>query len=207
MLYERLGYRAPFVFALCLGAFLVPAAPSHKLTPFLAVFVDLVLRLLIIEKREAIKWIAAGHEIVGFEAPGYSSSTAPAKLAPVEETAGSPPAALLAAEEKEMEKEKKPTVWGGLLKMVTEGRPLTLFALSLLDGIILGGLLDTGVGSFELREISCADAIFLPPADGALGSVRVQPRLAGSWTGVHRRCRSWILCTFSSISPRKLPLN
>lgn len=115
---------------------------------------------MIIEKREAIKWIAAGHEIIGFEAPGYTSSSPPARLASAEEAAGSPPSALLASvpleDDKETEK-KKPTVWGGLLQMVTEGRPLTLFGLTLLDGIILGGLLDTGVSLFESQSVLDAD--------------------------------------------------
>lgn len=48
-----MGYRAPFVFSLIL------------------VGVDLVLRLFIIEKHTALKYIRAGHYIPNFEAPGY----------------------------------------------------------------------------------------------------------------------------------------
>lgn len=48
-----MGYRAPFVFSLIL------------------VGVDLILRLFIIEKHNAIKYIRAGHYIPNFEAPGY----------------------------------------------------------------------------------------------------------------------------------------
>lgn len=53
VLYARMGYRAPFVFSLIL------------------VGVDLILRLFIIEKHNAIKYIRAGHYIPNFEAPGY----------------------------------------------------------------------------------------------------------------------------------------
>ncbi|GAA6036084.1 hypothetical protein JCM8097_006605 [Rhodosporidiobolus ruineniae] len=55
-MYARLGYRAPFIFSLIL------------------VGVDLLLRLCIIEKHQALRWIERGAEIEGFEAPGYEDS-------------------------------------------------------------------------------------------------------------------------------------
>ncbi|GAA5986337.1 hypothetical protein JCM10908_003709 [Rhodotorula pacifica] len=57
VLYARMGYRAPFVFSLIL------------------VGVDLILRLFIIEKHNALKYIRAGHYIPNFEAPGYVDRT------------------------------------------------------------------------------------------------------------------------------------
>ncbi|GAA5829780.1 hypothetical protein JCM11251_007876 [Rhodosporidiobolus azoricus] len=56
-MYARLGYRAPFIFSIIL------------------VGVDLLLRLCIIEKHQALKWIEKGVKIEGFEAPGYSDET------------------------------------------------------------------------------------------------------------------------------------
>lgn len=57
VLYARMGYRAPFVFSLAL------------------IGVDLLLRLFIIEKHVALKYIRAGHYIPDFEAPGYVDPT------------------------------------------------------------------------------------------------------------------------------------
>jgi hypothetical protein len=52
-MYDRFGFRAPFIFSLSLVGF------------------DLLLRLCIIEKHVALKYVAQGHYIKGFEAPGY----------------------------------------------------------------------------------------------------------------------------------------
>ncbi|GAA5908941.1 hypothetical protein JCM6882_004950 [Rhodosporidiobolus microsporus] len=57
-MYARLGYRAPFIFSIIL------------------VGVDLLLRLCIIEKHQALRYIAMGHRIEGFEAPGYEGEEA-----------------------------------------------------------------------------------------------------------------------------------
>lgn len=54
-LYRQLGWRAPFIFLLIL------------------LTADIVLRLLIIEKKEAMRWIEKGVTIPGFSAPGYPS--------------------------------------------------------------------------------------------------------------------------------------
>lgn len=136
VLYDRMGYRAPFVFALCL------------------LFVDLVLRLLIVEKHTAIKWIKAGIKIPGFEAAGYtpkmnSSEVDAAKqsdllsAAPIPMTSTSAESEM--TEEIEVKEKPKPSQWNALLSMITSPRALSCFALTLLNGIVLGGTLDVGM--------------------------------------------------------------
>lgn len=135
-----MGYRAPFVFALCLGTLhLLPF--QRVLTLSYPVFVDLVLRLVLIEKHTALRWIKAGVDIPGFEAPGYT----PASKSPLEESQLKVDKALLEVDFVSQDA-GPPSVWKALLHMVTAPRPVTLFVLTGLQGFILGGLLDTGVG-------------------------------------------------------------
>lgn len=127
VLYDKLGYRAPFVFALCL------------------LFVDLVLRLLIVEKRDAIKWIQAGVEIPGFEAAGYTP-----KVVSKGGVLSSAPIPMITINgesdvEEEVEVKRKPSEWNAFLSMLTSPRAITCFALAMLNGIILGGALDVGM--------------------------------------------------------------
>ncbi|KAK4704865.1 hypothetical protein P7C70_g1339, partial [Phenoliferia sp. Uapishka_3] len=129
VLYARMGYRAPFVFSLCL------------------IFCDFVLRLLVIEKHVALKWIRAGVEIPGFEAPGYT--------APSESTSGAEGSAkpsLIAVsnfgadtECTAVEQSLPPNHWRAMMSMVTSVRPVTNFLLTALNGLVLGGMLDTGM--------------------------------------------------------------
>ncbi|ORY87390.1 major facilitator superfamily domain-containing protein [Leucosporidium creatinivorum] len=131
VLYERLGYRAPFVFALCL------------------VFADMVLRLLVVEKHVAVKWVEAGLvDIPNFEAPGYLSPAAKEKLAKaegktVEEL--SEPTGVQSQEQDPTTDKKEATTWTGFLTVCTSMRPVTLFLLTALNGITLGGLLDSAM--------------------------------------------------------------
>lgn len=138
VLYERLGYRAPFIFSIILVA------------------VDLVLRIFIIEKHHALKWIRAGHEIPNFEAPGYiAAGTSSATLA---EPETSVPLGGAAAprdkhaqehadevERSEGKHERLPPHVLGLLHMLKDPRALTSFAVTLLNGTIAGGLQDTAL--------------------------------------------------------------
>ncbi|KAL8286762.1 hypothetical protein RQP46_004290 [Phenoliferia psychrophenolica] len=129
VLYARLGYRAPFVFALCL------------------LFFDFVLRILVVEKHVALAWIRAGVEIPGFEAPGY---TPPNDLTKSEEDSMGAPAPIPlsgvnVSEDGGELRDKTPSAWSALLRMVTSARPLTNFGLTILNGIVLGGILDTGM--------------------------------------------------------------
>lgn len=111
-----------------------------------SVFCDFVLRLLVIEKHVALKWIRAGVEIPGFEAPGYTPTSSDPKS---DDSLSSPSpiplkTAATAAEQEEPDTfTTLPSAWSALLTMVTSARPVTNFALTVLNGIILGGMLGT----------------------------------------------------------------
>ncbi|BGP39393.1 hypothetical protein JCM10449v2_003331 [Rhodotorula kratochvilovae] len=144
-LYRRLGFRAPFVFALVL------------------IVVDLIMRLLIIEKHVAQQWIAAGHAIPGFEARGYIDCKEREDL-PAEASAGDVPlealtrATSVAAEaglptppsEKGLIA-RLPAQYRAILTLLVNPRSLTAFALSGLQGFIFGGLLDSSM-TLKLEE-------------------------------------------------------
>lgn len=119
--------------------------------PILPVFVDLVLRLLIVEKRDAIKWIQAGVEIPGFEAAGYTP-----KVVSKGGVLSSAPIPMITINgesdvEEEVEVKRKPSEWNAFLSMLTSPRAITCFALAMLNGIILGGAL----GKLFLLCASC----------------------------------------------------
>ncbi|GAA5827163.1 hypothetical protein JCM3770_000341 [Rhodotorula araucariae] len=140
VLYHRLGYRAPFVFSLVL------------------VFVDLVLRILLIEKHQALRWMRAGRAIPNFEALGYS----PAAAAPGTDSKDSEPStpvdgadALRAAPVQDVgppavahgdaQHSRLPPHVLGLLHMMRDPRALTCFMVTLVNGIVAGGLQETGL--------------------------------------------------------------
>lgn len=146
VLYERLGYEAPFVFGLILVA------------------IDMLLRLLIVEKHVALKYIEAGLiDIPNFEAPNLLLGAAKEKFTKAE-GADKDHAADEAAQgvtsdkadsrddEKSKKDENAPNAWHALLKMCTTWRPLTLFLLTALNGVTLGGLLDSGM-TLNLEEV------------------------------------------------------
>ncbi|BGP39370.1 hypothetical protein JCM10449v2_003308 [Rhodotorula kratochvilovae] len=132
VLYHRLGYRAPFVFSLVL------------------VFVDLVLRIFIIEKHQAIRWIRAGHTIPNFEALGYKPDATSSETkdsdpsSPVGGTAVSPDA-LAPEHALEAPHSRLPPHVLGLLHMMLNPRALTCFMVTLVNGIVAGGLQETGL--------------------------------------------------------------
>lgn len=90
---------------------------------------DLFLRLLVIEKHDALKWIEAGVvDIPEFEMPGYKRREPGQEVTKEEEEAKL---------KEEAEKEPLPSTWSALLSMVTSWRPCTLFALTMLNGTCL----------------------------------------------------------------------
>lgn len=129
VLYSRIGYAAPFVFSLIL------------------VFCDFILRLLVIEKHTALRWIRAGVDIPGFEAPGYVADDH--KLPPPIALAGAEEISTADADRKAdvepVAVEKPPSSLPGLIHLCTHPRPLTVFALCLLNGIVMGGLTDSAM--------------------------------------------------------------
>jgi Na+/melibiose symporter-like transporter len=109
----------------------------------------MVLRLLVIEKHVAVKWVEAGLvDIPNFEAPGYLSPAAKEKLAKAEgkpvEQLTEPTGAQANAQAPGTRKEETNT-WAGFLTICTSMRPVTLFLLTGLNGITLGGLLDSAM--------------------------------------------------------------
>lgn len=105
------------------------------------------LRLLVIEKHVAVKWVEAGIvDIPDFEAPGYLSPAAKEKLAKAEgksvEDLAEPTGLQV---EGASPPKKKVGPWTGFLSLCTSMRPVTLFLLTGLNGITLGGLLDSAM--------------------------------------------------------------
>lgn len=142
VLYAKLGYKAPFVFALIL------------------VFFDFALRVIVIEKHTALRWIREGGVVIpGFEAPGYVPSTAPSSAETLEDKAtGSltrasitPSSSAITLSEENEENEgadkryKLPSQrnipWKALGRLFISPRPAVLLAATFLDGLALAGIL------------------------------------------------------------------
>lgn len=113
VLYDKLGYRAPFIFSLCL------------------IVVDLALRLCVIEKHVALKWIAVGHEIPNFESPCHLAPTV-GDDATVVERAATP-------------RKQKGATWAGVKKLLTDMRPVTACIFIFIEGLAFGGLVESGL--------------------------------------------------------------
>ncbi|GAA5937151.1 MFS transporter [Sporobolomyces koalae] len=187
-LYERFGWRAPFVFSIILIA------------------VDLLMRLLIIEKHEALKWVQSGYEIKGFEAPGWNE--------PKSETQEDKEIDANQTEEEQIKKavtvepehtsSRIPSHWLGFISMLADPRPLTSFMLTLLNGFILGGLLDTAMTIhlsklYGLNSLG-AGLVFL----GAVIPTFIGSPLAG-WI-VDKYGTKWIMFGGVSLSVLAYPL-
>ncbi|GAA5925976.1 hypothetical protein JCM3775_005166 [Rhodotorula graminis] len=138
VLYERLGYRAPFIFSIVLVA------------------IDLFLRIVMIEKHQALRWIRAGHDIPNFEAPGYhAAASSKANLAKPDTSFPLGGEALRRDKPKQehaddvARRQAKhshlPPQLLGLLHMLKSPRALTCFAVTALNGVVAGGLCDTGL--------------------------------------------------------------
>ncbi|GAA5856359.1 hypothetical protein JCM9279_005738 [Rhodotorula babjevae] len=145
VLYERLGYRAPFIFSIVLVA------------------IDLALRIVMIEKHQALRWIRAGHDIPNFEAPGYLvAGGSEATLAELDtsvplggEAAPRDKYAQEHADEvarSEAKHSRLPPHVLGLLHMLKDPRALTSFGVTLLNGTIAGGLQDTALTLWVEQE-------------------------------------------------------
>ncbi|KAK4048805.1 hypothetical protein OIV83_004571 [Microbotryomycetes sp. JL201] len=139
VLYDRLGYRAPFIFSLILIA------------------IDAILRMLVIEKHVALKWIQAGHDIPGFESP-YGLPTAPTTMSETT-VVGSRPVDSAGKIGKEPEiaplskkdDERAKTTWRGVLYLVTDMRPVSCLLYIFIEGIAIGGLIESGM-TLKLEE-------------------------------------------------------
>lgn len=144
-LYDRFGWRAPFIFSIIL------------------VVIDLLMRLFIIEKHVALRWVRSGVVVKNFEAPGWNEGKSEEQEKEQDETESetnsndpssptktSPPMGDL--EKEQVESSKIPSHWLGFISMLTDPRPLTSFILTFLNGFILGGLLDTAM-TIHLSEI------------------------------------------------------
>lgn len=149
-----MGYRSPFVFSLILIA------------------IDFILRIFIIEKHNALKYIRAGHHIQNFEAPDYVD---PTKTVDSQTTCAALPGAAQkpadAAEASSARSDvdgatpeslkepqhaglaaKIPTHWIGLWHLLKSPRALTTIALMLLNGFVVGALQDTGMTLYLEEE-------------------------------------------------------
>lgn len=149
-LYDRFGWRAPFIFSIILVA------------------IDLLMRLFIIEKHVALRWVKSGVVIKNFEAPGWNEGKSEEQQEKEQQEelesetnfndpSSSPikpthlPSRGTTTEEPQVAS-KLPSHWLGFISMLTDPRPLTSFILTFLNGFILGGLLDTAM-TIHLSEI------------------------------------------------------
>ncbi|BGO97902.1 hypothetical protein RTBOTA2_001392 [Rhodotorula toruloides] len=129
VLYRHLGFRAPTVFLLILLGF------------------DLVLRLAIVEKKTALKWIEKGVVIPGFSAPNY-----PAAHDEVLEPKDVSPAATIpegAAEKGQLAVSQDfastgSNLWRTTWRLVQDPRASVAIGIAMLYGVVFG-LLDTGM--------------------------------------------------------------
>lgn len=153
VLYARMGWRAPFVFSLILVA------------------IDLGLRMLIVEKHRAVEWIRRGKEVRGFEAPGWVDEVNTRVEEPKKERektipagdaednaripvplADSTPSSTSSDTTLAPSHSRIPSHWIGFLHLLRHPRALTSFLLTLLNGIIAGGLQDTGLTIYLEEE-------------------------------------------------------
>lgn len=138
LLYNRLGWRAVFVFLLILIA------------------LDFILRLLVVEKHRTVELIRAGKVVIkNFEAPGFSSKDS--ITTDEEEKAGiDVESADTLREEADSTDSKSKAVdsenvgeklsrWAPVKGLLTSPRALSLLYVTLLNGIVIGALLDTGM--------------------------------------------------------------
>ncbi|KAK4052951.1 hypothetical protein OIO90_004075 [Microbotryomycetes sp. JL221] len=138
VLYDRLGYRAPFIFSLIL------------------IGIDALLRLAVIEKHVALKWIQAGHDIPGFESP-YGLQTTPTtatdatvvnndnEAKEMKGVAGYRAGITEIAPLSKKDDERAKTTWRGVLHLVTDMRPVSCLLYIFIEGIAIGGLVESGM--------------------------------------------------------------
>jgi hypothetical protein len=117
------------------------------------VLLDFILRLLIVEKHVALKYVEAGYSIPGFEAPGYISLEN--KLAALEKvdseksiespSSSSSEMTVLPSVDPALPPSRRKVPWLALGRLFTNPRCVTLLAATLLNGVALGGILDTGM--------------------------------------------------------------
>jgi len=118
------------------------------------------MRLVIIEKHEALKWVKNGVVVKNFEAPGWNEGKSEtqekeeeeetAEVRTLSESAPVSPTKAIAEASHETDQvqtppSKIPSHWAGLFAMMINPRALTCFTLTLLNGFIFGGLADSAM--------------------------------------------------------------
>lgn len=110
------------------------------------------MRLLIVEKHIALKWVQSGVVIKGFEAPGWNEEKSETEKQEEEEDGeakSSKPANgeldKTDSQEGKARRSKIPTHWIGLWEMMKSPRALTSFAITFINAIVFGGLLDSAM--------------------------------------------------------------
>ncbi|GAA5994605.1 MFS transporter [Rhodotorula paludigena] len=198
-LYRRFGFRAPFIFSLIL------------------IGVDLTMRLLIIEKHVALRWIDKGHSIPYFEARGYVSKKAQedqpippspdipldelsrTQSKPVSATEAEPPRPLVTGFAARLPRQYQ-AIWA----LLVDPRSLVALTLSGLQGFIFGGLLDTSM-TLRLEEAYGLDSM----GAGLVFLAAVVPAFIGSplsgW-GTDRYGPKWITALGVLLSIPAYPL-
>ncbi|GEM11684.1 MFS transporter [Rhodotorula toruloides] len=132
VLYRHLGFRAPTIFLLILLAF------------------DLILRLAIIEKKTALRWVEKGVVIPGFSAPNYSPATASDRelkdvISPATATQGAAEKRQLADGSESAAEDSN--LWRTTWRLVQDPRAAVAVGIALLYGVVFG-LLDTGMALY-----------------------------------------------------------
>lgn len=206
-IYQRFGWRGPFVFSIIL------------------VVIDLLMRLVIIEKHQALRWVRAGVEIKNFEAPGYNEDKSETEKVQEQEERESEtrsehqsdPRKAPTFNEGDVETplaspkrspdhstSKLPSHWNGLLSMMRNPRALTCFAITLLNGFIVGGLADSALTIYLNEQYGLnsegAGLVYL----AIVVPVFFASPLAGWW--VDRHGTKWIMFVGLSLAIIAYPL-
>ncbi|GAA5904707.1 MFS transporter [Sporobolomyces salmoneus] len=175
-IYDRYGWRGPFIFSIIL------------------IGIDLLMRLFIIEKHEALEWVKSGVEIKNFEAPGWNEGKSETEKKELEET-DTESQTLGGAEGGAMQieavKSRIPAHWIGLWEMMKNPRALTSFVITLIYAIVFGGLIDSAMTIYLSEEYGLnslgAGLVYL----GAVVPTFFGSPLAGWW--VDRYGTKWIM--------------
>ena len=161
--------------------------------------------MLIIEKHVALKWVRAGVDIRGFEAPGYSSDTV---KVPCSDT-------LYLSESVSTDfgdidvKLPRSSSSGSAWRALTRARSLTNFGLTMLNGVILGGLLGEPHlgGLWEWAKLTRGFA--RRHWSHSMAQAPIRPLVPRCWADLHGGGDTeHVLCTFGRLgSPFSLEVD